>query len=152
MTNSVSSVLRKDELNDLHSVTHPLFITSNMEDNPSVRTQNRRLGGSNNRSEHDGGEENRIQPQPFSPWLLILFITQHWLKFFCNCVFNIPRDCVHVCVLNRFTLFRTQHGPYLSSDFISVSYRSVSQTSIYFWSFGGFIYFSLVTFYFQVSF
>jgi hypothetical protein len=68
--NSVSSVMSRDDLNDFHSFTH-LLVISNMEEEPSVRLQSRRLDGLKIRSEHGGEEENRIES--FSPWLITLF-------------------------------------------------------------------------------
>jgi hypothetical protein len=38
-----------------------LEMTSNTEEKPSVRTENRRPDGSKNRSKGDGEEENRMQ-------------------------------------------------------------------------------------------
>jgi hypothetical protein len=61
----------RDDLNDSHSDTHLLIVFSNMEEEPSVWMQTRRLDGLKIRSEHGGEEENRIEF--FSPWLIILF-------------------------------------------------------------------------------
>ena len=66
-------MMRRENLNDFHSVTHFVIAISNVEGKPSVRTQNRRLDGLKNRSEHGGEEENRIEY--FSLWLIILFTT-----------------------------------------------------------------------------
>ena len=50
------------------------------------------------------------------------------LCYLCKCVFKMPTECVRVCVLN--TKSRTQHSSYLSSHFISVSCRSLSNVNI----------------------
>jgi len=63
--------MRRDDLNDFHSVTHLLIVISNKEEEPSVWMQSRRLDGIKIRSQHGGEEENRIES--FSPWLIILF-------------------------------------------------------------------------------
>lgn len=67
----MNSVMRRNDLNDFHSATHLLIVISEVEEEPSVRIQTRRLDGLKIRSEHGGDEENRIES--FSPWLIILF-------------------------------------------------------------------------------
>jgi len=85
--------MRRDDLNDFHSVTHLIIVISNLEEQPSVRMQTRRLDGLKIRSEHGGEEENRIFQLVANN--LVHYVTG--LKFW-KCVFNMPRECVRVCV------------------------------------------------------